>query len=67
MSCCWNVSCHISHDMCLHAGSNCELVTSYCLASGGNPCKNGATCRNGDRTYACDCVPGFTGESQDNS
>ncbi|XP_061164210.1 matrilin-2-like isoform X2 [Saccostrea echinata] len=28
---------------------------------GSNPCKNGATCINGENKYTCDCVSGYSG------
>ncbi|KAH9489252.1 von Willebrand factor A domain-containing protein 2 [Bulinus truncatus] len=27
-----------------------------------NPCQNGGTCENGEKTYACSCAPGFAGK-----
>ena len=29
---------------------------------GGNPCKNGATCLNGEKAFECHCLPGFYGK-----
>ena len=26
-----------------------------------NPCKNGGTCKDGENSYTCTCVPGYTG------
>jgi len=32
-----------------------------------DPCKNGGECINGDNTYTCKCMPGYTGTNCETS
>ncbi len=49
---------------------NCLTANSFCLfiftaadhCAIGNPCKNGGTCINGEKTFECHCLPGFYGK-----
>ncbi len=41
-------------------GKFCREVVKDCSS---NPCKNGATCTDGDETYSCECVLGYEGKN----
>ena len=39
-------------------GTYCDVISDDCID---NACANGATCRDGQRLYTCECPVGFTG------
>ena len=41
------------------SGRFCQEDINECILS--NPCYNGATCRNTEGSYICDCVHGYDG------
>ena len=45
--------------ICPISGRFCQEDINECVLS--NPCYNGATCRNTEGSYICDCVHGYDG------
>ena len=44
-----------------YTGVNCSTEIDECVTNG-QPCKNGATCRNDEKSgYSCNCPMGYTG------
>ena len=43
-----------------YAGAACEEDVDDCAAA---PCANGGACRDGVDSFACECTPGFMGQT----
>ena len=63
---CWS---HIPHCWKSHALAQLFEIpftdVNECTEQTPHPCLNGATCRNQNGDYDCDCVEGWTGKNCD--